>query len=126
MSDPNRARELLAAECSGVLAEPLRNDRGLDLDSSLVPVRFALRAIERALSMDANAHDMDAPALNGERDAILEECAAELAKVEPDEEAAGGPASWGDFVQVGQGAIRGLKSGDHLGNYILDSRHASG
>jgi hypothetical protein len=107
MSDPNRARELLAEELQ---AQDL--PYCFDLTCPNERDAAALRAIERAL--------------NGERDAILEECAAELAKVEPDEEAAGGPASWGDFVQVGQGAIRGLKSGDHLGNYILDSRNASG
>jgi hypothetical protein len=41
----------------------------------------------------------------------LERAAAELARIEPDEDAAGGPANWGDFVQIAEGRIRSLKGG---------------
>lgn len=47
--------------------------------------------------------------LAGARNAALKEAANAINVVEPDEDAAGGPASWGDFVQVAQSTIRRLK-----------------
>lgn len=38
----------------------------------------------------------------------VEKCAAELASIEPDEDAAGGPANWGDFVQIARSHVRAL------------------
>ena len=41
-----------------------------------------------------------------------ERAAAYLSTIEPDEEAAGCPASWGDFVQIAQTSFR---AGQHYG-----------
>lgn len=51
--------------------------------------------------------------LAAERETI-ERCAAKLSTIEPDEDAAGGPANWSDFVQVAQSAIRATSSKDTI------------
>jgi hypothetical protein len=108
-----RARELLAAESGdGPIGRAIREGTSFKASSSMISVEKALRAIERAL--------------NGERDAILEEC-AKVAEGWPvnaagdDYQTCGNGSFWDEGTNYDQGradaaaAIRALKSrGDHL------------
>lgn len=88
------------------LHERLEDNRYYDSDGNRVDVTPG--SIPDGIHCrDETIRLLDAKIADARRQA-LEEAAAELAKWQPDEDAAGGPANWSDFVQVGQSAIRNL------------------
>jgi hypothetical protein len=76
-------------------------------DQEIAAVARAIR--EKVCVSDAHAIDIARAAIPSIRERVLEEAARVLAEIEPDEEAAGCAATWGDFVQIGQSTIRNLK-----------------